>query len=342
MRKVKRALRFGLFIVTIFVLINRGLTYYNEKSLNGSDVTPASVVKEISNLTGQSIEKTVSEAVENVSNTYIPVTTKKKEIITSESLGEIRVTFIDVGQGDSILVEDNGHNMLIDTGYYSEYENLTATLNEHSVDTIDCLVLTHPDADHIQSAPEIISEYSVQKIYTTNIESESKSYEYLQKIISLFGVDVVYPSAGDYIDFGTATYYVAGPVKNEEGIYDDVNSYSLIIKIINGNDSFLLTGDATGDETKDILNAGIDVSAMVYKAAHHGSANDGCNEDIFVNAVNPQIAVISCGLDNSYGHPHRETMQLFNNKELYVYRTDTMGSISFLSTGNSISVITEK
>lgn len=341
MRKVKRALRFGLFIVTAFILINRGLTYYNDKTLSGKDVNPEEVVKEISSLTSKSIENAVSEAVESASSIHIPVTTKKKEIIASESSGEIMVTFIDVGQGDSILIEDNGHNMLIDTGYYSEYDNLTATLNEHGVDTIDCLVLTHPDADHIQSAPEIISEYSVQKIYTTKIESESKSYEHLKKIISLFGVDVIYPSAGDYIDFGSATYYVAGPIKNEKDVYDDVNSYSLIIKIINGNDSFLLTGDATGDETNDILNTGIDVSAMVYKAAHHGSANDGCNDSGFVNAVNPQIAVISCGVDNTYGHPHRETMQLFNNKELYVYRTDTMGSITFLSTGDSINVTTE-
>lgn len=266
---------------------------------------------------------TVSEAEESTEYTYM-------------LCSPVDITFIDVGQGDSILIEDAGQTMLIDTGRYFAYDQLEAVFRERGISGIDVLVLTHPDADHIQSAPEIISYYGAQTVYMSATGKDSSSYGYLMNAIDTFDVNVIYPQAGDIIPFGTATYTVLGPVQNKEGIYEDVNSSSLIIKMVNGNDSFLFTGDATGEETEDILAAGYDVSASVYKAAHHGSANHGCNSERFINAVDPYTSVISCGYGNDYGHPHIETMELFQKRGIAIFRTDLQGTISCTSTGEEI------
>ena len=104
--------------------------------------------------------------------------------------------------------------------------------------------------------------------------------------------------------------------------------------MINGTDSFLFTGDATGEETDDMIETGMDVRADVYKAAHHGSANDGCNSETFLGAVNPKYTVISCGYLNDYGHPHVETMAFLKLIGCKLYRTDLQGSITCVSYGN--------
>ncbi len=259
------------------------------------------------------------------------------DVTTSDSnLANVYVEFIDVGQGDSTLIVDNGQAMLIDTGLYEAYDNVKDTLREYGVSTIDVLILTHPDADHIQAAPAIIEDYDVETCYMPVVTNDTAAYERAINSLYTNNVEVINPTAGDLIDFGTAKYEVLGPVYDIEGAYDDTNSYSIIVKMTNGADSFLFTGDATGDETEDVLSTGMDVSADVYKASHHGSANDGCNSEAFIRAVSPETMVVSCGYHNDHGHPHRETMSLATEYGLTLYRTDLQGSVGALSTGNGI------
>ncbi len=262
-----------------------------------------------------------------------PVGSELASSITQTVPGnDISVTYIDIGQGDSILIQDNGQNMLIDTGYYSAYDSLVAELNAKNVDGIDVLVCTHPDADHIGSAGNIVSYYDVNVVYMPEFEADSKSYGYLMDAVQTFETPVIHPAAGDLIPFGTATYEVVGPLPGTD--YEDPNAHSIIIRMTNGEDSFIFTGDATGQEMNDVLQSGLDISADVYKVAHHGSANEGCNDPAFVQAVNPIYAVISCGYGNDYGHPHVETMQLLQNMGCNVFRTDLQGTVTCISHGN--------
>ena len=310
--------------------------------ITGCEKIPASVQEVGENLpaaieTMPAIEATLNNTVddiqENVQEIAEEIEQDEVEEETTESLTEgINIDFIDIGQGDCILIRDGADAMMIDTGYYSQFDILSEELERRGVDQINILVLTHPDADHIGSGASIVSYYDVQTVYMPKAESDSKSYGYLMDAINTFDVPVVHPMAGDLIPFGSATYEVVGPCAE----YDDANSNSIIIRMVNGEDSFLFTGDATGEETDAILASGIDVTADVYKAAHHGSANDGCNSEKFLAAVNPYAMVVSCGYQNKYGHPHRETMELALDRNLSLYRTDLQGTISCVSTGDGI------
>lgn len=249
----------------------------------------------------------------------------------------VQISYIDVGQGDATLIVDNGHVMLIDTGLSSSYETLTHELSVNNISRIDALVLTHPDADHIQNADDLIQDYEIGCIYMPDRESDSQTYAALMWAIDAYDVPVINPLAGARIKFGgNADYYVVGPVSYEQK-YDDNNSYSIVIRMVNNNDTLLFCGDATGEEMDEIISTGTDISAQVYKASHHGSANCGCNKESIIRLVNPDIAVVSCGKDNSYGHPHKETRMLFDNMNITLLRTDELGTIHCTSTGSGIT-----
>ncbi len=255
---------------------------------------------------------------------------------TSVPNDNFRVTFIDVGQGDCTLIQDNGRNMLIDAGPRESVGSIEAVLNQNGVSTIDALILTHNDADHIQGAINIIPDYNVQSIYMTDIERSTGTYYLLSKAIDESNASVSYPKAGVTISFGTATYEVVGPALDANTIYEENNSNSIIVRVTHGNDTFLFTGDATGEEIDDIILAGYVLSAQVLKAAHHGSAADGCNSRTLFSAVNPETVVISCGIWNDYGHPHGAILDRIRDRGCNLYRTDLQGTISCTSTGNGI------
>lgn len=253
---------------------------------------------------------------------------------------EIKVYFINVGQGDATLIIDNGSAMMIDTGPREAAGTIEAVLNENGISRIDTMVLTHPDADHIQGAITLIKDYTIGAIYMPDYSKDTGTYAYLMDMIYKYNVPVYRPEAGAYIPFGTASYQILGPILGAIPYYEEerdlANFYSIVVKLTNGADSFLFMGDAPGAETDAILNAGFDVSAKVFKAAHHGSANEGCNNDALWRAVNPEAVVISCGLYNDHGHPHEEVMNEAMKRGCKLFRTDLQGTISCVSTGNGI------
>lgn len=253
---------------------------------------------------------------------------------------EIKVYFINVGQGDATLIIDNGSAMMIDTGPREAAGTIEAVLNENGISRIDTMVLTHPDADHIQGAITLIKDYTIGAIYMPDYSKDTGTYAYLMDMIYKYNVPVYRPEAGAYIPFGTASYQIFGPILGSIPYYEEerdlANFYSIVVKLTNGADSFLFMGDAPGAETDAILNAGFDVSAKVFKAAHHGSANEGCNNDALWRAVNPEAVVISCGLYNDHGHPHEEVMNEAMKRGCKLFRTDLQGTVSCVSTGNGI------
>lgn len=244
---------------------------------------------------------------------------------------EVKVHFIDVGQGDSTLITCGDHSMLIDTGDDSKGTTIQNYLKKQKVETLDYLILTHPDADHIGGAPVIITKFNINKVFMSDYEKDNKTYQKLIQALDNKQLKYSTPKVGSQYFLGTAKITILAP--NAE--YDNPNDSSIALSIQNGNNKFLFTGDASESAEEDIVKNNDDISADVYKAGHHGSKYSTSKD--FFKAVNPKYAVISCGEDNSYGHPHAETLNTFRTNGVSVYRTDEDGTIIATSDGKKIT-----
>lgn len=263
-------------------------------------------------------------------NTKNTVDYTPEEVAQEESDEKLAVTFIDVGQGDAILIKQGQEACMIDTGLYYEYDSVKEELQRQDIYTLKYLFLTHPDADHIGSADLIIENFDVKNVVMPNVKSDSKTYSYLEKAIGTYAVPVIYPETGNTYEIGESSIMCVAPKK----ITDNKNADSLILKLTYDNTGFLFLGDAPGQETDQVTD---DISADVVKLAHHGSAQDEANSYELLQKIHPEYAVVSCGKKNMYGHPHKETMDILQNLQVKLYRTDMQGSITSYSDGNTIT-----
>lgn len=243
----------------------------------------------------------------------------------------MEVHFLDVGQGNSTLITCDGHAMLIDAGDDSKGTSIQNYLKKQQVESLDYLVLTHPDSDHVGGAPVIITKFKINKVFVSDFEKDNKTYQKLIQSLDNKRLKHVTPDVGAQYTLGSATVTFLAP--NEE--YDNPNDSSVALLVQNGDNRFLFTGDAGEEAEQDILENGLDISADVYLAGHHGSKTS-TSEDFF-EAVNPSCAVISCGEGNSYGHPHAQTLNTFRTNRVKVYRTDEDGTIIATSDGKEIT-----
>ena len=251
--------------------------------------------------------------------------------------GELIITFIDVGQGDSALIQQGENAILIDTGEYSQRKKLTETLESLGVTALDYVIATHPHADHMGAMNVIIDTYDVKHVMMPGATSNSVAFEKMLQSISDKGLRIEHPVPGGSIGAGSIELKILAPNSDK---YKDVNDFSIIALLQWGNTSFIFQGDAEAVSEKEVLDNGFDVSADVIKIGHHASVSS--TSGIYLDAVNPRMAVITCAQGNVYGHPHRETLDRINEKNITVYRTDTMGTITMRSNGNDITVETEK
>lgn len=253
----------------------------------------------------------------------------------------LKVVFFDVGQGDSIFVETpQKHQILIDGGPSGDrmLEKLSGELPFWDR-SIDLVILTHPDYDHLRGLLDVLDRYKVENILWTGVLRETKTFEkWLQKVKEE-EANIVVAKAGQRVKAGNANFYILYPLENIEGeLWErDSNDSSVVAKLLFGKNTFLLTGDITKKTEKQILEKGIDVSAAVLKVGHHGSKSSSQRE--FLEEVSPEIAVISCGKNNKYGHPHPEVLNLFQEFGINVLRTDEKGDIKIKANyaGYSIS-----
>lgn len=250
---------------------------------------------------------------------------------TAANPDKMEVHFIDVGQGDATLITCGGHAMLIDTGDDTKGTAIQNYLQKRSIKKLDYLILTHPDSDHIGGAPVIITKFDIDKVFVSNFEKDTKTYQKLIQALDDKRLKYTTPGVGTQYALGTAIITILGP--NDE--YDNPNDASVACMIQNGNNKFLFTGDAGEDAENDILDGGLGILADVYKVGHHGSRYS--TSQTFFNAVKPSYAVISCGEDNSYGHPHAATLNTLRTNGVKVYRTDEAGTIVATSDGKKIT-----
>lgn len=249
----------------------------------------------------------------------------------------LAVHFLDVGNADCILLQYNENIMMIDTAEGDRTDEVLTYLTEQGIEQINIMILTHPDADHIGGAQEIIDYLGVSDyIYMTDYEKDSKIYRKLMKAIKKTGNPVIYPEVGDSFSFGPCTVEFFGPVEK----IDDSNSMSLVCKLTYKETSFLFTGDCTQNEEKDILETitANELQADVLKVAHHGSKKSTTTD--FLEAVKPSYGIISCDMENDYGHPHQDVLERLEQAKVLVYRTDIDGTIIANSNGETISFYT--
>ena len=244
--------------------------------------------------------------------------------------------FIDVGQGDCTLIGSEGHYMLIDTGDRDADDTVIKRLNAEGIVSLDYLILTHPHADHIGEAADIIEQFYVGEVIMPEVPEElvptSSVYEGLLDAAEARGIGF-HKAADEHFTLGGCVFDTFAP----RGEYDDLNDYSVIVRVTHGKNRFLITGDCEQAEEKEFLMRGAPLSADVLKAGHHGSSSSSGAE--FLAAVSPTYTVISCGRDNDYGHPHEEALTRIRKFSPRVYITAEVGSVRFDSDGEELRVI---
>lgn len=274
----------------------------------------------------------------NITITQAPAESNKHEtnIVTTKASSELKVHFIDVGQGDSIFIQSGEHDMLIDAGENDQGDTVVTYLHSQGIDKLDYVIGTHPHSDHIGGLDDVINNFSIDKVILPPVEHTTKTYEDVLDAISSQGLNVTKPVAGDTYKLGDASFQIIAPNGNYG---DDLNNWSVGIKLTNGNNSFVMCGDAESQAESDICANGINLSADVLKLGHHGSKT--ATSGAFLNKVNPDYAVISCGMGNSYGHPHKETLNKLYSKGIKIFRTDEQGTVIATSDGTDITWSTQ-
>lgn len=250
----------------------------------------------------------------------------------------LKVYFIDVGQGSAILVQSNDKNTLIDTGDEKYYNKLDAFLSNNQINSIDQIVLTHNDPDHVGNVDRLIKTRKVgtviQSKYGYKKNAATKDVKELNAAISKYHTKTVKVKKGNKIDFGCG---IKGEVLSSWKNYKKINQTSLVIKLVYGKYSYLFTGDIYSSNEKELIKK-YNVKSTVLQIPHHGSYTSSSEQ--FLKKVGAKYAVISCGKNNPYNHPRPEAMRrikkYISNKNLY--RTDQDGTILFINDGKKLIV----
>ncbi|MGN0570590.1 MAG: ComEC/Rec2 family competence protein [Candidatus Fimenecus sp.] len=248
--------------------------------------------------------------------------------------------FVDVGQADCTLIICGDDTVLIDAGEVDSYDTIHIYLESQNVTEIDYFILTHAHADHIGSADEVLKNYTVKNVilpkYTEENMPTSKTYEDLLYALADSSANVIAAKPGNRYTLSECSFTVFAP--NDD--YTELNNSSVVVKFVYGNTSFLFQGDAEKKSEQDILDAGFSVSADVIKLGHHGSNTSSTAG--YLTAVQPKLAIISCGENNAYNHPSEKVLARLDDMGIDYRRTDRNGNIVVTSDGNTVSVETEK
>lgn len=275
-----------------------------------------------------------AQSGQSTENAQTAQTTLPEQNIQLNGMDQLKIHFIDVGQADSILIECQSQYMLVDAGNNEDADIIADYLHRLGVIRLEYLILTHAHEDHIGSADKIVNEFAIGKIYFPRMEQEptTKTYRDLRNAVLAKTMKFTQPAAGSILNMGEMKAIILAPNGTK---YEDSNDYSIVLKIVYGQNSFLLTGDAGGVSENEMLAENFDLSADVLKIGHHGSRSATSNA--FLNKVNPKYAILSCGIQNDYGHPHYETMKKLQKRKISVYRTDQQGTIVLVSNGKDIT-----
>lgn len=252
--------------------------------------------------------------------------------------GYLKVDFLDVGQGDAILISAGSNQVLIDGGPSGIILEKLGKAMPFYDKTIELIVITHFDSDHISGLVDVLKRYNVERVLTTGVISETQTAKLLnqlitekhvQKTVAHFGQRVkIYP--GVNLDI----LYPFSDLSGQK--FENENNTSIVAKLSVGNESILLTGDAETPVEWQLLNAGVNLDSDILKVAHHGSKSS-TSED-FLKAISPETSVIQVGAKNNYGHPTDQTLERLKGTK--IFRTDLDGDIEAIFDGQKFDFIT--
>lgn len=245
---------------------------------------------------------------------------------------DAQLHFIDVGQGLSVLIESDGHFLLFDGGDRKTSSLVVSYLKEQGVETLDYVIASHYDADHLNGVVGALNAFQVSQVLAPDYETDTKVFQSFQSAIEKNRIPLSHPAPGDSFTLGNASFTVLAP---QDKSYQNANDYSVAIRLTAGDVSFLITGDAEVESEAEMVKSGLPLESTVYVAGHHGSASSS-SWDFLQKAV-PEYVVISCGAGNSYGHPHAETMEKLQSMEIPVFRTDKQGTVTVSTDGTSLT-----
>jgi competence protein ComEC len=244
----------------------------------------------------------------------------------------LKVNFFDVGQGDAIFIETpTRHQILIDGGPSSKIIEKLAREIPFWDRSIDLIILTHPEKDHITGLLEVLKRYEVENVLWTGIVRDIPEYKEWLNLIGKEKANVKIAKAGEKISCKNCKWKIEVfyPFESLEGMeFEDSNNTSIVSKLIFGDSSFLFTGDIYKDVEESLTLTSFDLNSKILKVAHHGSKTSSSEK--FLEKVLPEIAVISVG-ENKYGHPNKETLEILEKYGIRVLRTDREGDIKIIS-----------
>lgn len=333
----KKAAKIGCVLSLLALALNASLLFFT-----GSEQKPLSSVHEnLISMVDKSVSAKDAEIIQKADHFISGLLSKDKKEDTDSSSSQIpqgnspadmQVHFLDVGQGLSVLIESDGHYMLYDGGDRNASSFVVSYLKDVGVKKLDYVIASHYDADHLNGVVGALNTYPTDKVLAPDYETDTKVFESFLNVTKEKGIPVVHPQVGSSYSLGNAGFTVLGPIGTD---YEDKNDYSIVIMLQNGNDRFLITGDSEYTSEAQLCASGADLSCTVYVAGHHGSGTSS-SWDLMEQAV-PEYAIISCGKDNKYGHPHEETMEKLEVMEIDTFRTDLQGTILCNSSGNGLN-----
>lgn len=245
------------------------------------------------------------------------------------SADKMYVSFIDVGQGNCTLLRCGGKAILVDSGEVGAAQTVINYIKNLGIDELNCVLVTHPHTDHMGAMTKILYEFKIDDLIMPEIPEEiiptNKTYEKFLTAVSDNAGDVIAAKPGETYSYGEMTLEIFAPLRD----YDNLNDMSAVSRISYGDTSVIFTGDATTTVEKDLLKKNIDYSATVLNVGHHGSKTS--SSEAWLRAVNPKYAVISCGVNNDYGHPHSVITKRLEELGIKYFETDLLGTIVFES-----------
>ena len=278
---------------------------------------------------GQMSEQQMAEQQENGEASTAGTEGQREEQMPD---GTLSVTFLDVGQGNAVLVEQSGAYMLIDGGNRDYSSFVVSYLKEQGVEELAYVIASHYDADHLNGVVGALHAFSCGQVLAPDYVTDTRVYESFERVIKEQDIALAYPAVGDTYTLGDASFTVVCPE-----VYDpkEDNDNSVGIRLVYGDTSFLICGDAGKAEEQVMLDSGVTLESDVYLASHHGS--EGSSSEAFMRAVSPTAVVVSAGAGNSYGHPTRTVLNRVKACGAALYRTDLQGTITVTSDGTSLS-----